>query len=155
MRAHRHPGALPPQVYTHACNPPLTCSRLHCLLLTVRAAAQACTQLPRFAGAEALAAAAEQRLGQLFPAPASEQEAKQRAALALSHRSCAHLGCSNVASGCEAQAWRCSKKCGGCRRVRYCGEECCRADWRAHRRVCAALVAAAAPPSPASPTQDS
>ena len=94
-----------------------------------------------------LVAAAEQRLGQLFPAPATQQEAEQRAALALAHRSCVYLGCCNVAVGCKAQACCSSKKCGDCRQVRYRGETCCRADWRAHRRVCAALAAAAAPPA--------
>jgi hypothetical protein len=33
--------------------------------------------------------------------------------------------------------------CRGCRRVRYCGEECMRRQWRGHRAACKAAQAAA------------
>jgi hypothetical protein len=36
------------------------------------------------------------------------------------------------------------KRCAGCLTVRYCGPECARKDWRAHRDACKAAQAAAA-----------
>lgn len=53
-----------------------------------------------------------------FPAPLPEQEEEV----------------SLVCSSCHKP--NASKRCGKCRRVRYCDETCQRADWHIHRRYC-------------------
>jgi hypothetical protein len=71
---------------------------------------------------------------------------KQQAEYAAA-RSCAYLGCANLAAegGPAAGQGHGSKKCSGCRAVWYCGEACQLADWRegGHRRVCKQLAATA------------
>jgi hypothetical protein len=57
----------------------------------------------------------------------------------------------HVCSGCGAEdAQERFKKCGRCMVARYCGAECQRAHWKAHKKTCVAAaeggVAAAAPP---------
>ncbi|KAL4430721.1 hypothetical protein ABPG75_005977 [Micractinium tetrahymenae] len=107
-------------------------------------------ELPYPATAEELQARAMQLLPRLEAAAAAgTQERAVQRCLALSQRKCAYLGCTNVALLAgplpgvpPADAPR-PRRCGGCRRVRYCSEECCRADWRAHRRACRALAAQA------------
>ena len=78
------------------------------------------------------------------------QQPEQRAAAVLelaqaaATRSCANLRCPNVAGqGREAEGRR-NQRCSACRAVRYCCRECSVVDWKAgHKRVCAALAAAA------------
>ena len=36
------------------------------------------------------------------------------------------------------------KQCAGCRTVKYCSRSCQKADWKEHRNICKAVVAAAA-----------
>ncbi len=87
--------------------------------------------------------------------PAAKELALQRCAL-LSHRRCAHLGCTNLplllglSSGGSSNSSSGGSKparsfqCTGCRAVRFCSEACSRADWRVHRQACRQLAAAAA-----------
>lgn len=56
----------------------------------------------------------------LPPADASEAPAKP---------TCCNPGCTHVGSA----------KCGGCNGAFYCGPECQRADWKAHKQVCERL----------------
>ena len=68
--------------------------------------------------------AAAAALGSLG-SPASEQAQRPR-------RTC-------DAPGCDATSGL--RRCGGCGTVRYCGEACCRAHWKAHRGECRRLQA--------------
>ncbi|KAL4430722.1 hypothetical protein ABPG75_005978 [Micractinium tetrahymenae] len=107
-------------------------------------------ELPHPGTAEELQEQAAQLLPRLEEAAAAgAQERAVQRCMALSQRKCAHLGCTNAAllagplPGVPADEAPRPRRCGGCRRVRYCSEECCRADWRAHRRACRALAAQA------------
>jgi hypothetical protein len=59
----------------------------------------------------------------------------------------------HVCSGCGAEdAQERFKKCARCMVARYCGAECQRAHWKAHKKTCVAAAeggAAAAAPPPA------
>lgn len=57
---------------------------------------------------------------------------------ALSKRSCAHLGCPNLAGVSEGSLPR-SLKCAGCRTIHFCSEACVAAAWPAHRSACKQL----------------
>ena len=59
---------------------------------------------------------------------------------ALATRPCAHPCCTTIAGAREADAPR-GKLCSGCRRVRYCGPGCQKADWPAHKAACRELQA--------------
>lgn len=59
-------------------------------------------------------------------------------AYALSKRSCAHLGCPNLAGVSEGSLPR-SRKCAGCRTVHFCSEACAAAAWPTHRSACKQL----------------
>ena len=61
-------------------------------------------------------------------------------AVALGTRPCAHPCCTTIVGAHEADAPR-GKLCSGCRRVRYCGPACQKADWRAHKAACRELAA--------------
>ena len=61
------------------------------------------------------------------------------AAQALGTRPCAHVRCTTLLGGSEADAPR-GRRCGGCKVVRYCGPACQKADWRAHKAACRELV---------------
>ena len=76
-------------------------------------------------------------LSQHWAAPEQVAAAQLEAADAAGARRCAHLRCPNVCGTA-------SKRCTGCRAVRYCGLACSHADWRAggHRKVCKVLAAA-------------
>ena len=54
-------------------------------------------------------------------------------ARALATCACAHVLCTSAADY--------GQLCSGCGTVRYCGEACQAADWRAHRRACRLLAA--------------
>ena len=71
-------------------------------------------------------------------AGASEAQAAVDMAEALATRPCAHVRCTTLLGASEADAPR-GKLCSGCRRVRYCGAACQKADWRAHRTACREL----------------
>jgi hypothetical protein len=47
---------------------------------------------------------------------------------ALGTLRCAHLGCTNLAGGSEAQLE--SKRCSGCKTERFCSDACSQAAWR-------------------------
>ena len=92
------------------------------------------------------AAAAERRhaaTGSVEPPQAAAAAASTdpalavRRARALALRSCANPRCSNLGGASEGALK--GRKCGGCRVATYCGDACCRADWRAHRRTCKLL----------------
>jgi tetratricopeptide (TPR) repeat protein len=59
--------------------------------------------------------------------------------LSLKPECVARAGC--AAAGCASE--EASSQCSRCQAVRYCSRECQRADWRAHKRVCAAVLPAA------------
>lgn len=50
---------------------------------------------------------------------------------------CGHAGCTNCWGASEA-SFR-GRRCGGCRRMRYCSEECAAVDWERHRPLCVQL----------------
>jgi hypothetical protein len=54
--------------------------------------------------------------------------------LSLKAECVARAGC--AAAGCASE--EASSVCSRCQAVRYCSRECQRADWKAHKRVCAA-----------------
>ena len=54
--------------------------------------------------------------------------------LSLKAECVARAGC--AAAGCASE--EASSVCGRCEAVRYCSRECQRADWKAHKGVCAA-----------------
>ncbi|KAL4852781.1 WD repeat-containing protein 44 [Chlorella vulgaris] len=77
------------------------------------------------------------------PQPGDALELAQAAAA----RSCAFLGCANLAGegGPAARQGAGSQRCSKCRVAWYCGTACSHADWRAgHRRMCRVLGAARA-----------
>ena len=59
--------------------------------------------------------------------------------LSLKAECVAKAGC--AAAGCASE--EASSVCARCEAVRYCSRECQRADWRAHKPVCAAAAAGA------------
>lgn len=70
----------------------------------------------------------------------NEEEVIERAikkAEVLAVRPCAYLGCATL-SGLLRQAP--SKKCAGCKVVRYCSLQCQKFDWKAHKMACKALT---------------
>ena len=81
------------------------------------------------------------------PGSAVAQQLALERCYALGQRRCAHLGCTNIplllgaGAGGSGQAGR-SRKCTGCRSVRFCSEACSRADWRVHKQACRQLAAA-------------
>ena len=89
--------------------------------------------------------AAAQLAEQPLVPPPNSPEGQQLAldvAAALATRGCAYVGCHNMAGASEVAAK--GRKCGGCKAVRYCSEECSKADWRRHRPACRLLKAQAA-----------
>jgi hypothetical protein len=64
------------------------------------------------------------------------------AARALVTCHCAHLGCTSATAYGLPDPKR--KVCTGCRVVRYCGAECQKQDWPAHKAACRALATEAA-----------
>ena len=88
---------------------------------------------PRHLGAAkrfyALGEKADQdRIASLFPDEAKHFR-KQARALVKGYRSCARNNCSSSAT----------KICSACSQVYYCGQECQRTDWAAHKSVCKQL----------------
>ena len=73
--------------------------------------------------------------------------------LSLKAECLARAGCAAAACASEEA----SSVCARCHAVRYCSRECQRADWKAHKLVCAVLVAHTKPePTPApAPAADS
>jgi hypothetical protein len=55
--------------------------------------------------------------------------------LSLKAECVVRAGC--AAAGCASEDAR--SVCGGCQAVRYCSRECQRADWKAHKVVCAVV----------------
>lgn len=89
------------------------------------------------------------QLAELLPPPpaADPQEQQLEAAAMLGALRCANVACTNISGGSEGSLR--SRHCSGCGTVRYCGEACNRAGWRAHRRACWLLQAVAAAGQPA------
>jgi hypothetical protein len=56
--------------------------------------------------------------------------------LSLKAECVARAGCAAV--GCAAE--EASSVCSRCQAVRYCSRECQRTDWKAHKRLCAAVA---------------
>ena len=88
------------------------------------------------------------RLAALVQAFYQQPEQAAAAALELAQAaatlSCANLRCANVAGEGRKAEGRPNQRCSACRAVRYCCRECSVVDWKAgHKRVCAALAAAA------------
>ncbi|KAL4421310.1 hypothetical protein ABPG75_010601 [Micractinium tetrahymenae] len=75
--------------------------------------------------------------------PAQLAATRLELARAAAARSCAHLRCPNLVleGGPAAGQGTGCKRCGRCRAVYYCGIGCSHANWRSHRKVCAALAA--------------
>lgn len=77
--------------------------------------------------------------------PRQQEAAALELAKVAATRGCAHLRCANLGAqgGPDCGQVAGSKRCGGCRVVRYCCTDCQTADWRGggHRKVCAALKA--------------
>ena len=71
--------------------------------------------------------------------PARQAQLAVEAAEALATRPCAHACCTSIAGPSEAATPR-GKLCSGCRRVRYCGPRCQKADWQAHKAACRELA---------------
>jgi len=69
-----------------------------------------------------------------------------RRAHALAQRRCSYLGCCNM-GGVSERSLHCGR-CSACRTARYCGAECMKADWRAHKPACKLLRTAAAAAQP-------
>jgi hypothetical protein len=67
-----------------------------------------------------------------------------RRAQAVALRSCTNLACTNLVPGGEEAARLASRRCSGCKLVRYCSAACSKADWRAHKQACRQLAVAAA-----------
>lgn len=63
-----------------------------------------------------------------------ESTLRNRAA-ALSHLQCANLGCTTIFCPWDKTRTK-GKLCNGCKTVRYCSEECQKADWKGHKRAC-------------------
>jgi hypothetical protein len=116
-----------------------SCRRFLCIALAAEAAADKLApsllqcQLEQLKEQLATAASADEG-NDSDTSPGQHAELERARALAL--RSCANLACTRLEPGGEEAAWLASKRCGGCRLVRYCGAACCKADWRAHRGVC-------------------
>lgn len=89
------------------------------------------------------------QLAELLPPPpaADPQEQQLEAAGMLGALRCANVACTNISDGSEGSLR--SRHCSGCGTVRYRGEACNRAGWRAHRRACSLLQAVAAAGQPA------
>ena len=62
---------------------------------------------------------------------------------ALGARPCTHVRCTSLVGASEADQPR-GKLCSGCRRLRYCGPACQKADWQAHKAACRELARRAA-----------
>lgn len=71
-----------------------------------------------------------------------EEEGELLRAQALSMRSCAFLGCTNLAGPSEAALP--SKRCGACGATHYCSPAHQKLAWGGHKAVCARLQEAAA-----------
>jgi TPR repeat protein len=75
-----------------------------------------------------------QRLAAPEPTPETLQASRLRARTALAMSAC-HL-CGKAFEGEDAHTTR--GRCGGCRRLRYCGVACQKSDWPAHKPQCKA-----------------
>ena len=80
-----------------------------------------------------------QRLTAPEPTPSTLQASRVRARDALAMSAC-HL-CGKAFEGEDAHTTR--GRCGGCRRLRYCGLACQKGDWPAHKPQCLAWKAEA------------
>jgi hypothetical protein len=78
---------------------------------------------------------AEQQRQPRQPLSPKAQQVALRCAHALAELGCANLRCANLAGDPGARG----RRCGGCHLVRYCSEECSRADWAAHKATCRLL----------------
>lgn len=77
------------------------------------------------------------------PAGSAEaaEVARQRA-LALGTRpGCANVGCTNLQGASEAALK--PRRCSRCRTVRFCCQECNKAEWRQHKSACTLLASVA------------
>ena len=86
-----------------------------------------------------LAELVAQRLAAPEPTPETLQASRLRARTALAMSAC-HL-CGKAFEGEDAHTTR--GRCGGCRRLRYCGVACQKSDWPAHKPQCKAWRAEA------------
>ena len=71
---------------------------------------------------------------------ASGEERKKRAvarAHAMATMRCGYVGCCTIMLPDQK-----SKRCGGCKVVRYCSEKCLKADWKTNHRVACKAIAA-------------
>lgn len=103
---------------------------LHAQLLLLSQAAAQLESVVEQAGP-----ALPQQRGLAAAAEAEQQQAQQLVVVrTLRLLRCAHLGCTNVAGGSEAELP--CRLCTGCRQVRYCSAECAALAWRQHRPAC-------------------
>jgi hypothetical protein len=79
------------------------------------------------------------RLAAPDPTPETLQASRERARYALAMSACRL--CGEAFAGEDLHTTR--GRCGGCRRVRYCGAECQKSDWPAHKPQCRAWRAEA------------
>lgn len=75
------------------------------------------------------------------PATCEQREEKAgallRAAQARAAGACAHPGCTTLRGASEGRLR--GRRCGGCGAVRYCSQQCARADWPQHCQLCGVL----------------
>lgn len=109
-------------------------------LLTRVFAAQVLRKLPPSGAAEAQEAASSQQAQQATTQPAPPPAPAQPAAAPPAAAGLSRPPCICGALGCGATTGL--KRCGGCRAVRYCSVECCRAHWKAHKAECRRVQAA-------------
>ena len=74
-------------------------------------------------------------LSPLFPVPYVE-EARQQGLKILGNSVAQQKMASNDKACRVCDAVEKTKKCSGCEKVYYCGRECQRADWKAHKSSC-------------------
>ena len=71
-----------------------------------------------------------------------QQQQQEEELLLMTERGRRHMGCSNAACTNAAGASEAAlprRPCGDCRKARYCSTDCCKADWKRHRKLCRLL----------------